>query len=250
MDINEFFRSTPDGLQFTEHQSSHFAKSVAGDFNPLHDVGGKRFCVPGDLLFGILLSRYGAYSDTAVEFSGMLGGAAIVQLPDEFNGALLLSDQRDRDILKFTGRGKKTTDPTFINNLVGQYVRFSGRTFPDLLVPLMRDSTVMINPDRPLVIYRDMALRLNSDKVELLVGKIESTGQDQVELSLTNSELIADGKKGRVQLGFSIKYAGELIGEGEKNFVLGGLRDFDEQAMQGVVDTYNARKSGYKSEGS
>ena len=248
MDITEYFQSTPDGLQFTEQQSSDFAKSVAGDFNPLHDVGARRFCVPGDLLFGILLTWYGAYSETTVEFSGMLGGAATVKLPDAFNGALSLSDQHAREILSFVGRGEKTTEPTFVSSLVEKYVHFSGRTFPDLLVPLMRDSAVMINPDRPLVIYKDMALRLDTGKVELMAGHVNCAGRDQIKLTLTDSELIADGKKGRVQLGFSIEYAGELVGEGEKNFVLGGLREFDEQAMQGIIDTYNTRKSNYNSE--
>lgn len=248
MDITEYFRSTPEGLQFTEQQSSHFAKSVAGDFNPLHDVGAKRFCVPGDLLFAILLNRYGVYSETTVDFSGMLAAGGTLQLPAAFSGALLLADQREREVLSFTGWGEKTTNRVFVNRLVEQYVCFSGRTFPDLLVPLMRDAAVMINPDRPLVIYKDMALRLDIGKVGLLVDKSEAALQEQIVLLPGSSELKVNGKKGVVQLGFSIEFAGEAIGSGEKNFVLGGLRDYEEQAMQGVVDTYNARKSDYKSE--
>jgi len=245
MNITEYFRSTTEGLKFTEQQSSHFAKSVAGDFNPLHDVGAKRFCVPGDLLFAILLSRYGAYSETAVDFSGMLAADGILQLPAEFSGALLLTDQREREVLSFSGWGEKTTNTAFVNRLVEQYVCFSGRTFPDLLVPLMRDAAVMINPDRPLVIYKDMALRLKIGKVARLLDKNDTVLQEQIVLLPDSSVLKVNGKKGVVQIGFRIELAGESIGSGEKNFVLSGLRDYEEQAMQGVVDTYNKRKSDY-----
>lgn len=44
-------------FQFTRQQASHFAKLVAGDFNPIHDEDSKRFCVPGDLLFAVLLQK-------------------------------------------------------------------------------------------------------------------------------------------------------------------------------------------------
>ncbi len=38
-------------------QASQFAKGVADDFNPIHDPDSRRFCVPGDLLFALVLSR-------------------------------------------------------------------------------------------------------------------------------------------------------------------------------------------------
>ncbi len=32
---------------------------VVDDFNPIHDEDNKRFCVPGDLLFSVLLANVG-----------------------------------------------------------------------------------------------------------------------------------------------------------------------------------------------
>ena len=55
LDIAQYVTSTDRSMQFSQQQASQFAKGVAGDFNPIHDVGGKRFCVPGDLLFACLL---------------------------------------------------------------------------------------------------------------------------------------------------------------------------------------------------
>ena len=48
-------------VSFSRSQASRFAKQVADDFNPLHDVDAKRFCVPGDLLFAVLIQHLGLY---------------------------------------------------------------------------------------------------------------------------------------------------------------------------------------------
>ena len=57
MQLNQYFSETDNSFEFTRQQASDFAKKVAGDFNPIHDVISKRFCVPGDLLFAVLLSK-------------------------------------------------------------------------------------------------------------------------------------------------------------------------------------------------
>ena len=46
---------------------------MAGDFNHIHDEDSKRFCVPGDLLFAVLLSKEGISQKMRFEFSGMVG---------------------------------------------------------------------------------------------------------------------------------------------------------------------------------
>ena len=57
MIIDQYF-SEPNGrICFTREQGSNFAKQMANDFNPLHDADGTRFCIPGDLLFAIILAN-------------------------------------------------------------------------------------------------------------------------------------------------------------------------------------------------
>jgi len=82
MEIASYFNVTDQGLSFSAEQASLFAKGVAGDFNPIHDVDNKRFCVPGDLLFAVLLNRYGCRAQTSVQFSGMLTQNASLALPE------------------------------------------------------------------------------------------------------------------------------------------------------------------------
>ena len=53
-------------------QGSSFAKAVSNDFNPIHDADSKRFCVPGDLLFALVLQRYGLSQEMSFNFSGMV----------------------------------------------------------------------------------------------------------------------------------------------------------------------------------
>lgn len=61
--FSEQFYSVQDGriVISAPPQASYFAKEIAGgDFNPIHDPDARRFCVPGDLLFTIVVSRFGS----------------------------------------------------------------------------------------------------------------------------------------------------------------------------------------------
>ena len=55
--IDRYFSEPNGNVCFTREQGSNFAKQIADDFNPLHDIDAKRFCIPGDLLFSIILSK-------------------------------------------------------------------------------------------------------------------------------------------------------------------------------------------------
>ncbi len=252
MDISRYFSESDGAVSFTEEQASAFAKGVAGDFNPIHNPQSKRFCVPGDLLFSVLLHRYGAARTTRVQFSGMLDGNTRMQMPATVDGEALISDMKDRALLSLNLDGPRFVNQSFIAQLCNQYVHFSGRTFPDILVPLMRDAGVMINPDRPLVIYKDMAIELNG-AAEAIFNPSEAGQLDELcqplesglALELADTDMTVDGRKGLVRLSFSIAVAGRNIGMGEKNMVLSGLREYDEAAMQKIVDQYNLWRHSY-----
>ena len=59
MFLEHYCQVDGEKISFTRQQASDFAKNVADDFNPLHDIDAKRFCVPGDLLFAISLETAG-----------------------------------------------------------------------------------------------------------------------------------------------------------------------------------------------
>ena len=146
-----------------------------------------------------------------------------------------------REVLSFFGEGRRFDDAGFVARLVDEYVRFSGRTFPEILVPLMRDAAVMINPARPLVIYKDMALRVAREGVGAL------------RLKPAGAELSVTGKKGVARLAFALEDersdADGPVGEGEKNLVLSGLRPWQAAAMDEVVAAYEARRELFASGG-
>ncbi|MBX2839833.1 MAG: DUF3581 domain-containing protein [Gammaproteobacteria bacterium] len=234
LDLSDYFTETNEGISISQQQASAFAKGVAGDFNPIHDIDAKRFCVPGDLLFSILLHKFGVSKNTHVEFSAMLGSDTLIPLPDTLSEQTELADGEDKVYLTLTVSEPLEAGRDAVAELTEQYVMFSGSTFPDILVELMRDHDVMINPDRPLVIYKDMGIRLRS------------LSDDPVELSFTNAVMDVQGKKAQATLRFDITQKGQVIGEGEKNMLLGGLRGYDESAMQAIVEQYNEWKASYQ----
>ncbi|HFD80002.1 MAG TPA: DUF3581 family protein [Gammaproteobacteria bacterium] len=231
--LDKYHNDDNGRIRVSRQQASAFAKDVAGDFNPIHDPDSKRFCVPGDLLFALVLEKYGLSQHMRFEFSGLVGDGVTLNFPDSDSPHIDISDDKGKRYLSIERSGDISTDPSLVLALTVAYVEFSGQTFPQLLVPLMAEHGVMINPDRPLVIYQSMAITLN----RLDIGN--------PELELTGSGLEVNGKRGLARLGFRLTADGETIGEGEKSMVLSGLRPFEAERVERLVDGYLADKQAY-----
>ncbi len=233
MFVNQYYSERDGLLSFTRQQASDFAKNIADDFNPLHDIDAKRFCVPGDLLFAVVLSRYGLNQHMAFEFSGMVTDDSVLKLPARGEGEQVIADANDKQYLSFVCSREHSNDTTLIENLIRAYVEFSGHSFPHVLIPLMKENGVMINPARPMVIYQSMEI----DLYHL------DFNQPALELDNERTVLQANGKKGNICLAFNLTENGEVIGRGEKHMVLSGLREFDTEAVKAMVDGYIEHKA-------
>ncbi|MFL0797935.1 MAG: DUF3581 domain-containing protein [Cellvibrionaceae bacterium] len=234
MFLDSYFSSQDGQISFTRKQASDFAKQLAGDYNPIHNEDAKRFCVPGDLLFSLALSRYGISQHMEFTFSGMVTDTVELAFPKATENQIAITDSK-KEYLHLNRSGDNVDDPELIESLARSYVAFSGTTFPHLLVPLMRNAGVMINPDRPLVIYQKMIL--NFDSLDTHNVTLEDNGK---------THLTANGKKGSVCLAFDFVSEGKVVGHGEKHMVLSGLRDYDEEQMQGIIDYYEKLKLDYQ----
>ena len=232
MFIDSYYSEKNGNISFTRDQGSDFAKRVADDFNPLHDADASRFCIPGDLLFAIILSRYGLSRHMEFIFSGMVLEGIELVLPEP-SATLNLDDIQGKHYLSVNRSGDTTTNEDVIQGLTRNYVEFSGHTFPHILVPLLAEQGLMINPGRPMVIYQSMVIDLDT---------LDMT--DPV-LEIDHNKLTTDGKRGDVSMAFNFMSAGQLVGRGEKHMVLGGLREYDEQAMTTAVAEYNQRKMAF-----
>ncbi len=228
-------------LSYTREQASRFAKQIAGDFNPLHDVDAKRFCVPGDLLFVTLLHEYGVAQSTHVEFSNMVDDQMEFELPPTVEQEFELLDRKGKSCLTLNLEGAREHDSAFVAALSQSYVRFSGKTFPDILVRLMKQNEVMINPNRPLVIYKSMQVNL----LDGAAASLASSTDKDLQLELSSSVLDIDGKKATATLEFQLNISGNKIGDGNKIMLLGGLRDYDQQTIDDIVSQYNSWKQDY-----
>ena len=233
MKLDNYYSEDNAGIRISRQQASRFAKEIAGDFNPIHDADAKRFCVPGDLLFALVLARYGLSQRMRFTFAGMVGDGVTLDFPDSSDGALDIVDDNGKKYLGLQREGDCTTNQDLIHDLTCSYVQFSGQTFPHILVPLMTEKQVMLNPERPLVIYESMAIDL--DHLDI----------PDLKLELTDSNLTVSGKRGDVSLQFCLKSSGTVVGRGEKNMVLSGLRGFDQETVDNLVNDYIARKEAY-----
>jgi len=238
MSLNDYYAIDADGLRISADQASDFAKAVAGDFNPLHDPDNRRFCVPGDLLFTILLQHYGVSQRMHFRFSGMVGADATLQLEDNPGDAYELRDVAGKTYLHVDRSGEITHDGQLIEHLARSYVAFSGQNFPHILVPLLQEHGVMINIDRPMVIYESMDFEL--ERVDI----------PNVELRLTDSGMKVDGKRGDVRLTFAFLCGEKTVGTGRKRLLLSGLRPYEQRGMDQLVNVYQARRDNYQLSGS
>lgn len=232
MFIDEYFSECNGSMSFTREQGSHFAKRVADDFNPLHDADASRFCIPGDLLFAIMLAKYGLSEKMEFVFSGMVAAGTELVLP-QVAPEMHLDDEEQKRYLSVRRSGEISHSESLIENLTRNYVKFSGHTFPDILVPLLAEQKVMINPARPMVMYQSMAIDL--DRLDI----------EQPVLQIDHNELEINGKRGSVLLAFNFVESGEIVGHGRKRLVLSGLREYDEQTMNEAVAIFNTRKDAF-----
>ena len=233
MNLEKYYTLDGSRLSFSRQQASDFAKTVAGDFNPIHDIDSKRFCVPGDLLFSIIIHHYGLRQTMGISFSGMVGDDTTLILPEVDAREISIYDEHDKKYLDISTNGEHSHNPVLIESLTRNYVKFSGETFPLILVPLMKQNNVMINPERPLVIYDHM--RISLDRLDI----------DSVSLSLSDNIFRLYGKRGDVALNYDLSCNGELVGKGQKKMVLSGLREYDQASIDELIVTYSGRKSRY-----
>ncbi len=233
MFIENYFNQSEQTISFTREQASRFAKEVADDFNPLHDIDAKRFCVPGDLLFSVILSQGALHEEMTFKFSGMVTDGIELDFPTKLSPECAVTDKQGKEYLHIIASGKKSSNPKLLESLIHAYVGFSGHTFPHILVKLMAENGVMINPARPMIMYESMSLHLAKLDVET------------VSLALSSSTLTIDGKRGNAVLAFDLFSDGELIGRGEKHMVLSGLRPYCENTMTAVSAEYLASKDAY-----
>lgn len=233
MFLSPYFLQQNQSISVSALQASDFAKKIAQDFNPIHDVGAKRFCVPGDLLFALVLSQYGLSQRMQFSFTGMVGDGVELQFPEPVNDSFSICDNRDKTYLNVTRQGAMSRCDIQIESFIRHYVAFSGHNFIDILMPLMQQHQVMINPERPLVIYESMSFDLTTlDFVE-------------VNLSLVQQALKIDGKRGDVTLHFELHSGASLVGTGIKTLVMGGLRAYEADQAQQMCAAYEGRKTDF-----
>lgn len=229
------FHSEVDGLvRISAQQASRFAKEVAGDFNPIHDPDSRRFCVPGDLLFSLVLAKCGVSREMSFAFRDMVGDGVALRFPRDGDGRIEVTDEAGKVFLDVERSGEVSCDPILAEGLARAYVAFSGHNFPHILVPLMAEKGVMLNPERPLVIYESMSIAL--DRLDVAEPSLKFAG----------AVLDVNGKRGDISLRFDLKANGGVVGSGSKNLVLSGLREYDEDVVRGLVAQYDGWKATYQ----
>lgn len=233
MFLKEFYDTHDNSIRIAAKQASSFAKEIAHDFNPLHDVDAKRFCVPGDLLFSLVLEKYGLSENMHFIFSGMVGDGVFLNFPETDADQFDITDEQGKTYLQVQRSGKINHDHAMLETLIRDYVAFSGQNFPYVLVPLLARKNVMFNVDRPLVIYESMTLNMLSVDVT------------NPHLEMLEPAMDVNGKRATAYLHFQIKSEGEIVGSGFKKLAVSGLREYEAEPMKAFVDEYLARKQGY-----
>jgi uncharacterized beta-barrel protein YwiB (DUF1934 family) len=233
MFVEEFCTQKDDTFTFSRQQGSDFAKKIAGDFNPLHDIDNKRFCVPGDLLFSLSLARYGVSESMTFDFQGMIGGESELHF-EESETEIVVKDQKDKNFMSVARTGNISKNETFVEGLIRSYVAFSGETFPHIIVALMQEEGVMVNAERPMVIYDNMKLSFTAFT------------ESAPEVVLKSSKFDVNGKRGLVTMEFDLRADGQSIGSGEKQIIMSGLRPLEQEGIDLLVEIYNQAKAKHQ----
>ncbi|WP_404364234.1 DUF3581 family protein [Marinobacter sp.] len=227
------FHTIQNGLiRISPAQASQFAREIAGDYNPIHNPDDRRFCVPGDLLFALVLGQYGLSQEMTFRFRNLLGGNVDLEFREEEDGTIRVFDTGGKLYLEVSRGGEHTSDVTVIENFSRCYVAASGKNFPHTFKPLLERKGVMFNPDRPMVIYESMSLSL--ERVDI----------PSPSLDMHNADMEVAGKRGNALLEYRVTSGGQPVGFVAKKIVVSGLREYDPEVMDQVVAQFNRLKEG------
>ncbi|ARD23766.1 MULTISPECIES: DUF3581 domain-containing protein [Shewanella] len=230
MFLSPYYAKQDQSVFISAQQASDFAKLVAEDFNPIHNVGAKRFCVPGDLLFALVLTEFGLSQNMQFKFAGMVGDGVELTLDKQAGEQFSICDTKGKEYLHIERQGDVCQCDTQTAAFIKSYVAFSGLNFIHVLVPMMKEYGMMINPNRPLVIYESMSFQLDTFEFS------------EMSLELVEQHMEITGKRGDVTLQFALKSEGKVIGSGIKTLVLSGLREYDEEQAKQMCHTYESSK--------
>ncbi|KID57973.1 hypothetical protein JF50_04320 [Pseudoalteromonas luteoviolacea] len=226
--LTPYYQQETNKLVINREQGSQFAKQVADDFNPLHDIDAKKFCVPGDLLFSLVLDKYGVSENMHFTFAGMVDETSVLEFPEGSDEFDIISNGKTMLSVKRSGQSKQCTQ--LVESLIKNYVAFSGKAFPHVIIPLMGQQEVMINPARPMVIYESMSIHLDTLDIE------------EITLEAATPEFSYEGKRGKIILRFELLSNGEKVGFGEKHMLVSGIKAYCQQAIDDLIAYYNERK--------
>jgi hypothetical protein len=95
----------------------------------------------------------------------------------------------------------------------------------------MAEHQVMINPQRPLVIYESMSVHF--DQLNLT----------QPDVELADTKLVVNGKRGDAEFQFRLTDGDRTVGYGVKKLILSGLREYQQAAIDNMVAEYSARQN-------
>ena len=235
MFLNEFYSQKDSSFRFTQHQASRFAKTVANDYNKIHDVDNKRFCVPGDLLFAVSLAKFGLSETMKIDFTGMVKNDTDLTFSPLIDNKTTIVNAEQQAFMELELDGKSSNDEHIISKIIKEYVQFSGKNFPDVMVPLMRTENLMFNPARALIMYKCM--QINMTRVDV----------SSIELKFDEAVIDVKGKRATVTFKFDFYEGNEKVGTGQKEMLLSGLIPYEESVMNGVIADYQAAKEKYLS---
>lgn len=232
--LDPYYSKENNVIKISALQASSFAKQECNDFNPLHDVQAKRFCVPGDLLSSLALLEYGVSESMSFTFTNMVGDNVGLIFPETDSDHIVVTTESGKSVLEITRSGKISNDTKLIESLIKNYVRFSGQNFPSLLMPLMKKHQVMFNPARPLVMYNSMSFEFDN----LVLN-------NEMQVKLSSSEFEVQAKRADNFLHFELCDADVVIGRGIKKMVVAGLKPYDHQAITAFSEAYEASRNAY-----
>ncbi|KXO14049.1 hypothetical protein AKG98_113 [Moritella sp. JT01] len=235
MFLNEFYSQKDSSFRFTQQQASRFAKAVANDYNKIHDVDNKRFCVPGDLLFAVSLAKFGLSETMKIDFTGMVKNDVDLQFSPLLNNKTAIVNADEQAFMELELGGNTSHDEEIISKIIKEYVQFSGKNFPEIMVPLMRSENLMFNPARALIMYKCMQISLTRVDVK------------SIALKFDEAIINVHGKRATVTFKFDFYEGDEKVGTGQKEMLLSGLIPYEESVMDGVIADYQAAKNKYLS---
>lgn len=206
-----------------------YARNVVKDFNPIHNHLAKNYCVPGDLIFALMVERGGVHGSMRMDFLNRVGKDSEYIFVSGKAGMALL-DRGNKVQAQLIGSGDASVCVKCISAVSDAVLSCTSSYFPYKMMRSLRAENLMLSGCRSLVILKS---------IEVNVSDLHFASD--LTAVFCSSSLRHSGRRGTIDAHFQLVGGnGQVLGQVIKTALIIGIERFNGKRSAQYLENYES----------